>query len=69
MVPTGTGNQGKPGKWEGREFYPKYWKNQKKLHWKIERNTGKVREICQRSNIENPANMVTIFAGFSILLR
>ena len=56
MVPTGTGNQGKP-KNMGRhfpvreksgnfvktgkvgEFYSKYWK--------IEKNTGKVREICQ----------------------
>ena len=64
MVPTGTGNQGKPGKMgrhfpvreksgnfvktgKIREFYLKCWKNQKKLHWKIERNTGKVREICQ----------------------
>ena len=47
-------------KWEGifqsgnfvktrkvREFYSKYWKNQIKLYWKIEKNTGKVREICQ----------------------
>ena len=64
MVPTGTGNQGKPRKMGGhfpvreksgnfvkmgkvREFYSKYWKNQKKLYWKIEKNTGKVREICQ----------------------
>ena len=64
IVPTGTGNQGKPGKMgrhfpvreksgnfvktgKVREFYSRYWKNQKKLHWKIERNTGKVREICQ----------------------
>ena len=52
MVPTGTGNQGKPGKMgrhfpvrefvktgKVREFYSKYWK--------IEKNTGKVREICQ----------------------
>ena len=52
MVPTGTGNQGKPGKMgrhfpvkeksgnfvktgKVREFYSKYWKNQKKLYWKI----------------------------------
>ena len=60
VVPTGTGNQGKPGKWKGifqsgnfvktgkvREFYSKYWKNWKKLYWKIEKNTGNVREICQ----------------------
>ena len=61
MVPTGTGNHGKPGKMgrhfpvreksgnfvmtgKVREFYSKYWK---KLYWKIEKNTGKVREICQ----------------------
>ena len=30
-----------------RKFYSKYWENQKKLYWKIEKNTGKVREICQ----------------------
>ena len=30
-----------------REVYSKYWKNWKKLYWKIEKNTGKVREICQ----------------------
>ena len=52
MVPTGTGNQGKPGKmgrhFPVRELYSKYWKNQKKLYWKIEKNTGKVREICQQ---------------------
>ena len=64
MVPTGTGNQGKPGKMgrhfpvreksgnfvktgKVREFYSKYWNNWKKLYWKIEKNTGKVREICQ----------------------
>ena len=64
MVPTGTGNRGKPGKMgrhfpvreksgnfvktgKVREFYSKYWKNWKKLFWKIEKNTGKVREICQ----------------------
>ena len=49
-VPTGPGNKGKPGKM-GRhfkvgEFYSKYWKNQKKFYWKIEKNTGKVGEIC-----------------------
>ena len=27
--------------------YPKYWKMRKKLFWKIEKNTGKGREICQ----------------------
>ena len=35
MVATGTGNQGKPGKrgrhFPVREFYSKYWKNQKIL--------------------------------------
>ena len=53
MVPTRTGNQGKPGKM-GRHF-PVGEKsgnfvktgNWEKLHWKIEKNTGKVREICQ----------------------
>ena len=56
MVPTGTRNQGKPGKMgrhfpvrkksgnfvktgKVREFYSKYWKNQKKLYLKIEKNT------------------------------
>ena len=27
------------------EFYPKYWKNEEILHWKMGINTGKVREI------------------------
>ena len=31
-----------------REFYSKYWKNWEKLYWKIEKNAGKVREICQQ---------------------
>ena len=65
MVPTGTGNQGKPRKMgrhfpvgeksenfvktgKVREFYSKYWKNWKKFYWKIEKNTGKAREICQK---------------------
>ena len=30
-----------------REFYSKYWENLKNLYWKIEKNTGKVWEICQ----------------------
>ena len=34
MVPTGTGKR-------------KKIKEKKKLHWKIEKNAGKVREICQ----------------------
>ena len=64
MVPTGTGNQGKPGKM-GRHFpvreksgnFAKTGKVQRillkklgkseKLYWRIEKNTGKVREICQ----------------------
>ena len=64
IVPTGTGNQGKPGKM-GRhfpvreksgnfvqcgkvwEFYSKYWKIGKKYTAKIEKNTGKAREIYQ----------------------
>ena len=62
MVPTGTGNQRKPGKMgkhfpvreksvnfvktgKVREFYSKFWKNRKKLHWKTAKNTGKVREF------------------------
>ena len=40
-----SGNFVKTGK--VREFYSKYWKNWEKLYWKIEKNTGKVREICQ----------------------
>ena len=64
MVPTGTGNQGKPGKWEGifqsgksqgilsrleklGNFTQNTGKIGKELYWKIEKNTGKVREICQ----------------------
>ena len=43
-----------------REFYSKYWKNHKKLFWKIEKNTGKVKEICQPVIVKNPANMVPI---------
>ena len=58
MVPTGTGKMGrhfpvmeksgnfvKTGK--VREFYSEYWRNQKKLYWKTERNAWKVREIYQ----------------------
>ena len=48
MVPTGTGKRGKMERhFPVREFYSKYWKNQKNLYWKTEKNTGKVREICQ----------------------
>ena len=60
MVPTGTGNQGKPGKM-GRHFpvreFCQDWKSQGillkilgklgKIYWKIEKITGKVREIYQ----------------------
>ena len=28
-----------------REFYPEYWKNQKKLCWKIEKDAGKVTDM------------------------
>ena len=75
MVPTRTGNQGKPGKMgrhfpvreksgnfvktgKVREFYSKYWKNWKKLYWKIEKNTGKSQGNLSASNSENPANVV-----------
>ena len=60
-------------KWEGifqsgnfvktgnvRVFYSKYCKNQKKLYWKIEKNTGKVGNLSA-SNSENPVNMVPYF--------
>ena len=53
MVPTRTGKMGrhfpvkeklgnfvKIGKVS--EFYTKYWKNQKNLYWKTEKNTGKL---------------------------
>ena len=58
-----TGNQGKPGKWEGifqsgnfvktgivREKSGNFTQNTgkiKNLCWKIKKNTGKVREICK----------------------
>ena len=48
MVPTRTGKPGKAGEHfpvgKVREFYPKYWKNKKKLYWKI----GK-KKILQKS--------------------
>ena len=57
MVPTATGRMGrhfpvreksgnfvKTGK--VREFYSKYWANQKKIYWKTEKIL-EVREICQ----------------------
>ena len=47
--PNESGNFAKTGKVKG--FDPKYWKNQKKLNWKIENNTGKVREICQSEKV------------------
>ena len=53
MVPTGTGNQGKPGKM-GRHFPVReksgnFVKTRKirKITLENEKNTGKVREICQ----------------------
>ena len=63
LVPTGTGNPGKMGRHfpvreesgnftktrKVRAFYPKYWKNQKKLYWKIE----KILEICQQVIVKN----------------
>ena len=33
--------------WKSLGILLKYWENWKKLYWKIEKNTGKVREICQ----------------------
>ena len=50
-----SGNFVKTGK--VREFYSKYWKNQKKLSWKTE----KILENLSATNIENPANMVSYF--------
>ena len=61
MVPTRTGKTGKMGRHfsvreksenfvktgKVREFYSKYWKNQKKLYWKTEKYTGKVWKICE----------------------
>ena len=44
-----SGNFVKSGK--VREFCSKYWKNQKKLYWKIEKNTRKVKEICQSEKV------------------
>ena len=32
-----------------------------KLHWKIEKNTGKVGEICQPVTVKNPANVGSYF--------
>ena len=61
MLPTGTGKRGKLGKWEGIfqsgnfcqdwkswGILLKYWKNEKKLYWKIEKNTGKVRKFVSQ---------------------
>ena len=52
-----SGNFVKTGK--VMEFYSKYWKNQKKLYWKIEKNTGKVSKISQPV-IEKPCKYGTI---------
>ena len=75
IVPTRTGKPGKMGEHfpvreksvifaktgNIREFYPKYWKDQKNLYWKSAKNTGKVGAICQPVKSENPANMVRYF--------
>ena len=65
MVPTRTekkwesifqsGNFAETGK--VGEFYPKYWKKQKKIYWKY----SKSQENLSASNSENPANMVPCF--------
>ena len=45
-----------------REFNPKFWKNLKKLYWKIERKYWKSWGNLSASNIiENPTNMVPYF--------
>ena len=44
-----------------REFYPKYWTNQKKLYWKIKKKYWKSQGNLLASNSENPANMVPYF--------
>ena len=33
--------------WKSQGILLKVLENQKKLYWKIEKNTGKVKEICQ----------------------
>ena len=35
-----------------REFDSNYWKNREKLYWKIEKNTGKVGEVCQTLTVK-----------------
>ena len=55
------GNFAKIGKI--REFYPKYWKDQKKLCWKIEKKKKywKIQGNLSASNSENAANTVPYF--------
>ena len=33
--------------WKSQGILPKILEKSKRLYWKIEKNTGKVREICQ----------------------
>ena len=40
---------------------PKYWKNEKKLYWKIGGKKWKSQGNLSASNSENPANMVRYF--------
>ena len=48
------------GKSQG--ILPKILEKSEKLYWKIEKkNTGKVREICQPVNSENPGSMIPYF--------
>ena len=54
-----SGNFVKTGK--VKEFYSKYYKNQKKLYWKIEKKYWKSQGNLSASNSENPANMVPYF--------
>ena len=64
MVPTRTGNQGKPGKWEAFLSQGKVkilGKLAKKLYWKIEKKYWKSQGNLSASNSENPANMVPYF--------
>ena len=74
MVPTETGKTGRHfpvGEKSGNfantrkvwEFYPKYWENQKKGFWKIEKKKiyWKSQGNLSASNSENPANMVPYF--------
>ena len=57
MVPTGTGNHGKMEK----GILLKILQN---LYWKIEKNTGKVREICQSKKVRTMINMCDSCSSF-----